>query len=317
MLQVQYLVLLIIDSLALVTYIPGNIFIIFKNIQDWIKNRKRSPFLQLILGVSGINIAQGLLKFASTFFMTTIESTFLRKVYMIVCLILTSCNLWFSTWLCIYYCLQTVQIKLKFYCSLQKTFHKMVPWLHTLSILVSLVMSIPFALKTSEDQSSNITLSALPSNATLTIAVDVNELITFIASVLKHISYLVSSLGFLLMFSSSMAIILSLCLNIRHIKPKAGCSRHQDAEACLKASVLHLEAAKAVSCIVGVNVVLCVAVNILTSASGGAIWTLAFSIANTIVQILSCLNLIKGQVNVSNVSICCFCNKKNVNEIEN
>ncbi|KAG9462114.1 hypothetical protein GDO78_014875 [Eleutherodactylus coqui] len=315
MLQVQYLVLLIIESLALVTYIPGNIFIIVKNIQDWIKNRRHSPFLQLILGVSGINIVQGLLKLISPFIMTNIESTILTKIYITLFLVLTSCNLWFSTWLCIYYCLQTVQIKLKFYRSLQKTFPKMVTWLHFLSILVSSILSIPFAWKTSEDQSSNTTFSTLPSNATSNITLDGS--ISSIHSISVHTSYVVSSLGFLLMFSSSTAIIISLCATLRHVKLKTGRQRSQDAEACLKASALHIDAAKAVSCIVGVNVVLQAAVHILTSAGGGAIWTSAFSIANTIFQMFSCLHLIKGHVNISKMSICCLCNEKEFNEIEN
>ncbi|XP_073493300.1 taste receptor type 2 member 40-like [Phyllobates terribilis] len=317
MLQVQYLVLIIIESLALVTYVPGNIFIIVKNIQDWTKNKRHSPFLQLILGVSGVNIVQGLLMVLSTFFMTHIKNTVLSKIYITVFLVLTSCNLWFSTWLCMYYCLQTVQIKLKIYQSLQETFPKMVPWFHTLSFLVSLVVSIPIAFKTLEDQSTNTTLSTLPLNATSSTSVDTYGLMTLVGSILEQISYVVSSLGFLLMFISSLAIIISLCANVRHLKSKAGNPRSKDVEVCFMPLVFHMDAAKAVGCIVGVNVVLCAAVNLLTSATSATIWTLALSMVHTIVQFLSCLNLIKGHVDISNMSFCCLCNRKYVNETEN
>ncbi|XP_069805647.1 taste receptor type 2 member 40-like [Dendropsophus ebraccatus] len=269
--QVQYLVLLLIDSLALVTYIPGNIFLIVKNIQDIIKNRRRSPFLQLTLGVSGINILQGILKVLSTVFMTYIESTLLSNIYLTLCLVLTSCNLWFSTWLCVYYCLQTVQLKLRFYTSLQNAFPKMVPWLHVLSIMVSSVLGIPFILKISEDQSSNTTLTTLSSNATLNNTLHSNGLMAFVGSTLEKVSYVVSSIGFLLMFGSSMAIIISLCVNLRHIIPKKGGLKSQDTEAFAKTHALRMEAAKAVSSIAGVNVVLYAAVNILTSTLKTAI----------------------------------------------
>ncbi|XP_071988586.1 taste receptor type 2 member 10-like [Engystomops pustulosus] len=70
-----------------------------------------------------------------------------------------SCNVWFSTFLCVYFCLKIVNVKNTLYICLQRNFQKVFPWLFMSAILGSVLVSFLFILNMTEENSSNLGLN--------------------------------------------------------------------------------------------------------------------------------------------------------------
>ncbi|XP_071972600.1 taste receptor type 2 member 2-like [Engystomops pustulosus] len=142
-------VLHVADCISLLIILPGYMFILVVNIQDWMKNKKLDVSDQLISGL-------GLLSLIHRLFQVSFRCTVLRHGFTMITsfawlvidityLTLIFCTLLFSTWLSIHFCLKIVTLNNKLYIYIQRMFPKVFPWILLPSILASLLVSGPAA----------------------------------------------------------------------------------------------------------------------------------------------------------------------------
>ncbi|OCT68891.1 hypothetical protein XELAEV_18040199mg [Xenopus laevis] len=117
------------------------------------------------------------------------------------------CVLWYCTWLSLYFCLKIVNFNQGFYMYLQKNFHKMFPWIHIMSTMGSFLASLPVTWDITE-HSSNSTNCAENQNLFLLVSNGKSLKVIMV----------VSFVAFLLFFSSSLSIIISLYRHIKRMK---------------------------------------------------------------------------------------------------
>ncbi|XP_030042716.1 taste receptor type 2 member 40-like [Microcaecilia unicolor] len=191
--------------------LTGNGFIIAVNFYDWVRSRdiNTSNFIISWLGVSNF-ILQGTLLVSACFYLLQRDMYYiepLRKTLIIFRYSLLSSSLWFSTWLCLYYCLKILSCSQPFFVLLRVRFPKLVAPMLLGSTLVSLVISLPMAWDFYQISSTNATDAAGNSPA--------HWIYNSSCSCTFYIYVVVSSLAFVILSSSAVVLIVSL---FRHMK---------------------------------------------------------------------------------------------------
>ncbi|KAG8560395.1 hypothetical protein GDO81_014953, partial [Engystomops pustulosus] len=144
----------IIDFTTFFFLTPTNMFIFIVIVLNWIKDKKLPQVDQLIASISVCNIVEEVIK--SVLLLGTMYNSFiLTMIYFALFSTVMSCNVWFSTFLCVYFCLKIVNVKNTLYICLQRNFQKVFPWFFMSAILGSVLVSVPFILKITEGNSSN------------------------------------------------------------------------------------------------------------------------------------------------------------------
>ncbi|KAG8549011.1 hypothetical protein GDO81_023125 [Engystomops pustulosus] len=178
------LVSYILEFLSLLFLIPTNIFILMVNLLTWIKENKFSQVEQLIISISVCNIVEKMMEFI--WFLNIIYNIpVMTKNYFALGFLAMSCNVWFSTFLCVYFCLKIVNVKNTLYICLQRNFQKILPWLFVSAILGSVLVSVPFILKITEENSLNSGFNISLNMQTLAI----------VTSLIKHMNHVQENIG--------------------------------------------------------------------------------------------------------------------------
>ncbi|KAE8587900.1 hypothetical protein XENTR_v10022170 [Xenopus tropicalis] len=210
MLTIMDIVTLSIDLFSVVVSSPGHLFVMLVNLQDLINNVKFQLNDQLIFCISLFSFVHGIVKICSDFLLCLAMGyiTVDGKRYISVLLSTISfCILWYCTWLSLYFCLKIVNFKQGFYVYLQKNFHRMFPWIHIISTMGSFLASLPVGWDVTE-YSLNSTSCAANQNMFLLMSNGKSLKVIMV----------VSFVAFLLFFSSSLSIIISLYRHIRRMK---------------------------------------------------------------------------------------------------
>ncbi|KAG8549014.1 hypothetical protein GDO81_023127 [Engystomops pustulosus] len=226
--MVSFKFLIIVDTTSLLFLFPCNIFIFMVNILDWKKKRMLQISDVIITGISVSNLVYGgmrLLRCFSSIY--NITSTII--VIFGFNLMSVSCNIWFSTWLCVYFCLKIVKIHNSFYIYLQRTFHKMLPWLLVLSVVESLLLSFFLAVNSSKRQFFDGQLYSPTLNVSTSIQ----------SAEVSFSLYLKFSLVALVLFASScFTITYTLCRHIKVLKNNKQGFQSSSTEAHIRATII-------------------------------------------------------------------------------
>ncbi|MEE6490701.1 hypothetical protein FKM82_015959 [Ascaphus truei] len=265
----------------------GNMFILGVNILDWTKNKRLSSSDQIIFGLSVLNILQRTLKICSYFIPehlhligTAFSVSFMAVIY---------CNLWFSNWLCVHYCLKIVNMNQRFYIDLQRKFHKMLPWLLILSTLVSCLISLSVALDFQVPFSPNTTDATVDlffqKNCKLCCTIPI-----YVAT---------SSLAFLMSSSSVFAILISLRRHMKRMRQSSDGFRMGPP----------VRAAETLTSLLVINIVFFLTLVILIYKDKEATWKNIVNISLAFYPVLSSMVLIRGNIKLKKTFariLCCF-----------
>ncbi|XP_056402411.1 taste receptor type 2 member 104-like [Hyla sarda] len=202
------------DGIVLLISFFGNLYILIVNGSDWIRNKTLNLTDKLICGVSAFEALFELLKACGWVF-DRIRFPVDYIISLVVNLAIMSCNLWFSTCLCVNFCLTIVNCKNQFFTCLQRRSSTKIMFLLILSILASFLLILPLAYSVSEIATSNTGL--ITNNQTISEPLKLNG--TSIRYIEAYI--FVSSLGFLMSSASLLTTIMSLWRHMRRMKNNA------------------------------------------------------------------------------------------------
>ncbi|KAM8921405.1 taste receptor type 2 member 8-like [Pelodytes ibericus] len=273
-----------IDMTAIVASIPGNMFIVLVNILDLIKNKRLCVTDQLITGIGICSLLHQFNEFAllsSALIVGLLFTDQALKINYAFFMSVLLCYLWFSSWLCVHFCLKIVKINNTVYIYLQKTFPKLFPWLFVPSIVVSVLVSFPIVLRYRIDSS--------PCNTTIIISNQTG--LDAEASPMAYWPYqayfTVSALGFLLCSLSAGVIIHSLFRHMKQMLSNVQGPRSPSIEA-------HIHAVKTLTSILMLNIVLFSSSVVTIFKKDGNLWGILLPIVTSVCHILSSLSQVKG-----------------------
>ncbi|KAG9460861.1 hypothetical protein GDO78_019055 [Eleutherodactylus coqui] len=203
-----------LDVCVLLVSTSGHMFILLVNALDAAKSRRLHLGDRLICNISVVNILfLNLNIFEDIFFFLrpiniSIEAA--NKCFLVLYLTMHSSNIWFSTWLCVYFCVTIVKINQRFYIYLQKIFPKVVTWICIFTVLQSIIFSF-FSVRTNSAE--------LSSNSTDTVY-DVIESLRMYYMYTPHI-YIYSvtfSASFIISYASALTVIFFLFKHMKKMK---------------------------------------------------------------------------------------------------
>ncbi|XP_056401099.1 taste receptor type 2 member 4-like [Hyla sarda] len=199
-------------------------FIFIVNIVNWTRDKTLRPGDRLITSISVCNLVEEMIM-SIRFLHLIWNSPVLLKVYFALRFMVVSCNVWFSTFLSVYFCLKIVNVKNTIYICLQRNFYKILPWLFISTVVGSVLGGVPLLSKFSEETSLNSTLSSSvgyrPRRSSF-IYVEVNKISAVI---------ILQSTALLVFSSSTLAIITSLFKHIKQVQQNLGGFRRPNMEA--------------------------------------------------------------------------------------
>ncbi|XP_071972604.1 taste receptor type 2 member 114-like [Engystomops pustulosus] len=137
-----------------------------------------------------------------------------------------SCNVWFSTFLCVYFCLKIVNVKNTLYICLQRNFQKVFPRLFISAILGSVLVCVPFILKVIEETSA-VNMSTINKKRNLRdIVITYRDSSAFI---------ILSWTALLILSISALAIVTSLFKHMNQVQENFGGFRSPNMKAHVQA----------------------------------------------------------------------------------
>ncbi|KAM3920452.1 taste receptor type 2 member 2-like [Leptodactylus fuscus] len=268
--------LLVVEVITVLITVPGYMFIVVVNILDWMKNRRLDISDQLISGISLSNFLHRLLDVSLDYivFTTGINIIYCKGIIFLY-LSLILCTLLFSTWLSIHFCLKIVNINHNLYISIQRMFPKMFPWILLPSVLASVLISTPAALRLTRTQLLNSTCLL--------------KLDQFFLELLLHFTpyNVFSSLCLFLFFSSALNIILSLRRHINQI-------HNNSMEFSARMVEAHVTAMKTVISLLVFNLVYLILVILITFFHFSHLWIQILPTFFALSHILGVPILIRG-----------------------
>uniref|UniRef100_A0A8C5WML9 Taste receptor type 2 n=1 Tax=Leptobrachium leishanense TaxID=445787 RepID=A0A8C5WML9_9ANUR len=280
----------ILEIISVTATVSGSLFIITANLQERITNKFLKLSDQLITWISVSNVSYGLIRFI----MFIIKMNFpgalsfqLRiQVYMIFNFTFISYNLWLCTWLCVYMCLKILNLQKRFYITLQNVLSAISPWIPILSLRGSLLLSLPFFWHSSGKTQAGKLTGNCSQNASV-----VQDLKKSLLS--AYVIYgIVSSLAFLILSTSALSIIISLCRHMKNMK--------DNAEGLRSASVkIHVHAVKNILSLLSLNIFMFVSAILALIKFSKTYIMHACAIATYIGLVLSPVILIKAKSNLS------------------
>ncbi|KAM8921404.1 taste receptor type 2 member 9-like [Pelodytes ibericus] len=271
---------------------------------DWTKNRNLTISDQLLCGIGLFKLLYGfLIACQELISLLEIKSMFSLLSFCITSILIMtmmSCILWFSTWLCLHFCLKIVTINQRFYVFLQKSFPKVFTWLLLVSILVSILVSLSSSIPVFQSLVllANVTLGSTTQNKSPnspTQSLPLNQ------------GYVTSScLSFLLSSVSAVVTITSLYRHMRLMRHNAEGLRSPRIET-------HISAAKTVTSLLAFNVFFFAAVLLVVVGNYDRFSLYCLDITIFIFHFFSSLNLIRGNRKLdkalSDLVTYCHCTK--------
>ncbi|KAG8549017.1 hypothetical protein GDO81_023129 [Engystomops pustulosus] len=276
MMIILELILYISDFITFLFLLPTNMFIFIVNFLTWIKDKKLPQVDQLIISISACKILEEILQGIRLLNMS--DNLMMVKIYMVLFLKIMFCDVWFSTFLCVYFCLKIVNVKNTLYICLQRNFQKILPWLFVSVILGSVLLSVLNVLKH---------LEPTPINSTLNTFCPISEYIRA-----DNISsfMILSWIAMLILSISALAIVTSLFKHINQVQQNFGGFRSPN----MKAHVRVLRTV--ISFLISNIIILCTFTIILISDCN--ILNNLIVPFYTISKVVVCWSLIKGNRNL-------------------
>ncbi|XP_063802661.1 taste receptor type 2 member 40-like [Pseudophryne corroboree] len=277
--HIMNIFVLAFDLIAMVASLPENILIFKVNILDLANGKRLHLTDQLIFGLSifGTLHLFSILPKDVLFVLDELLIFDAAKKYLAVLfLTVMSCNLWFSSLLCVHYCLKNVICNQQHYIYLQRMFSKFFPWIYIVIVFGCFLMALPPAWEISiKNNISNDTLSE------------------HCSSIAKE--YATASRFFLAMSCvpipvtavTALLIIISLCRHLKQIQ-------HNDQGFQCPSVEDHVQATKTVLSLLTIDIIYFLAVIQLFIPSSKYTYQYAANISLAIIHILKSLVLIKG-----------------------
>ncbi|KAG8536702.1 hypothetical protein GDO81_025819 [Engystomops pustulosus] len=273
----------ILESITILFLMPPNIFIVTVNLLTWIKDKKFSQVEQLITSMSVCNLVEEMLTLMNVVNIIY-NSSKIRNINFALNFMTMSCNVWFSTFLCVNFCLKIVNVKNTLYMCLQRNFQKILPWLFVSAILGSVLVSVPFILIITEENVSN------PKLNTSTISWQSDS--TFICFKERDIlSFLTLSWTAVMILSiSALAIVTSLFKHMNQVQQSFGGFRSPNMK-------VHVQALRTIMSLLISNIIILL---VLTAniSSNGNMWSYVIYPFYFISKGVICWRLIKGNRNL-------------------
>ncbi|KAG8538823.1 hypothetical protein GDO81_022021 [Engystomops pustulosus] len=264
----------ILDCITFLLLTPTNMFISIVILLNWIKDKKLPLVDQLIASISVCNIAEEVMK-SIKFLNIIYNSSKIRMIYFALYYMVMSCNAWFSTFLCVYFCLKIVNVKNTLYICLQRNFQKILPWLFVATILGSVLVRVPIILRISEE---NILTPKL--NSTFLHFKRTNVL-----------SFMILSWIAILIFSiSALTIVHSLFKHMNQVQENFGGFRSPNMKA-------HVQALITVMLFLITNITISIVLTINLTSYSDIIYYIIIPLYSTS-KLAGCWSLIKGNRNL-------------------
>ncbi|XP_071972606.1 taste receptor type 2 member 43-like [Engystomops pustulosus] len=277
------LVCYILEFITVLFLIPTNIFIVIVNLLTWIKDKKFSQVEQLITSISVCNFVEEML--TPTYVVNIIyDSPKIKNIYFALSCMVLSCNVWFSTFLCVYFCLKIVNVKNTLYMCLQRNFQKILPWLFVSAILGSVLVSVPFILIITEENVSNPKLN--------TSAINWQSDSTFISFKERDILFFLtlSWIALLILSISTLVIVTSLFKHMNQVQQNLGGFRSPNMK-------IHVQALRTIMSLLFSNIIILL---VLTAnlSSNDNMWSYVIIPLYFMSKVVVCWSLIKGNRNL-------------------
>ncbi|KAM4013575.1 taste receptor type 2 member 7-like [Anomaloglossus baeobatrachus] len=217
------IIILVVDMISLCISFPGYLFILIVNTLDRIKNKRLDISDQLISGISLFIVSHRIIQVFFDCFLIAREYKSIRRnerfIITFSFMFTVFGTLLFSTWLAIHFCLKIVNINHKLYIHIQRGFPKMFPWIYLASAFATAFVSAPASYRWTQ----------LFVNSTAALQSPKQSILELSAYFTPYI--VLSSICFVLLFSSALNIILSLRRHINYVHNNAGEFRTQNIEA--------------------------------------------------------------------------------------
>lgn len=218
-----------VDFVIMLISIPANIFILMVIILDVANSNRILISYQLICGISIINIigqvlhiCEDILDLINNNLFSVATAGKLIFAFNLVCYL---CNAYFSTLLCLHFCLKIVNINQKIYIYVQKIFHRRFNWILISTVVGSVAWSLISIWSKSKGSPFNNTLSEDMFFGTM-----YNKLIIF-----PKISGIPILLPFIVLSFSAFTVIISLFKHMKNVKNNDNGLKTPSVEVHLKA----------------------------------------------------------------------------------
>lgn len=218
-----------VDFVIMLISTPGNIFILMVIILDVANSNRLLINYQLICGISifhiigqVLHICQDILALINNNLFSLATAEKLIFAFDMVCYL---CNAYFSTLLCMHFCLKIVNINQKIYIYVQKIFHRGFNWILISTVVGSVAWSLISIWSWSKGSPFNNTLSEDTFSGT-----SYNKLFIF-----HQISGIPILLPIITLSFSALTVIISLFKHMKNVKNNANGLKTPSVEAHLKA----------------------------------------------------------------------------------
>ncbi|XP_073493324.1 taste receptor type 2 member 40-like [Phyllobates terribilis] len=260
-------------------------FIFIANILNWAKDKNAPQGDHIITSISVCNLVHEMIK-SIRYLNIIYKSLLMTKIHIALFYIVNSWNFWFSTLLCVYFCLKIVNVKHTLYISMQRNFHKALPWLFISVIAGSVILSAPLLIEVSEEISSHLRLNA---------SKNIQQRIIFLPPKFNDVlSFMILSLIAMLIFSiSASAIIISLFKHMNQVQQNFVGFRGPNMTA-------HMQALRTVIFFLIANLITLFLFVTVTSMSPTTIWIDVIFPIFSITKVAGSWSLIKGNRNLDN-----------------
>ncbi|KAG8435619.1 hypothetical protein GDO86_013531 [Hymenochirus boettgeri] len=151
----------------------ANGFMVLKNLLDLMSHGHLGSCDYLLIGLGLSRFAFLWVLFIS-YLMNFLQSSLGATSILSLFLVFNNTSLWFATWLCVFYCIRIVDIQNRVFVFFKRNFDRCLPVFFVISIVMSLVSSLPILYggvfdRASSQNSSRGIQSAMPFSSTNTV----------------------------------------------------------------------------------------------------------------------------------------------------
>uniref|UniRef100_A0A8C5WMF3 Taste receptor type 2 n=1 Tax=Leptobrachium leishanense TaxID=445787 RepID=A0A8C5WMF3_9ANUR len=295
MVEQNSMILLTLHSAFFAIGFIGNIFILTVHFLDWLKTHDINPCDLIINSIVCSNLfLQGIVvsnQFLYELFKKVYSQSWIIKSFIVIMSSFSFSSLWCSTCLCFYYCVKIVSFKGTLFYKLKANIATMVPWLLVVCFALSWAVALPSYWDLYIDIPASAYNISLLLNRTSVISFNVKSR----CHCLFQMYILVTSLAFIIISSSAVAIITSLCKHMRKM------ARNNDGHGSGKINS-HLSAAKTVTFLLILYLAFYGALNTIyndPTAAGNLYFSLCF-LAVSVFPTINAIILISGNRKLMN-----------------